>query len=173
MAGEIDFSTALEQRLSILSLHLDDVQKITNKISSQITDSFKKNKELIQSLSNDIWIVSGGFDEVICPIVSEYGISDDHVIANSFIYEGDMIIGCDKNNFLFQDKGKSQAIKSLNIADSIIMIGDGYTDLEVFLDGEVDYFICFTENIKRQKVIKESTFVASNFEEIMKIVNKI
>ena len=173
MAGEIDFPTALEQRLSILSLNSNIVFEITNEISNQVTDSFKRNKELIKSLSDDIWIVSGGFSEIICPIVNEYGISDNHVIANSFIYDGNLIIGCDRNNFLFQNKGKTKAIKSLGITNLIIMIGDGFTDLEVYLNGAANQFICFTENIERRRVVKESELVASDFEGIMKLLNNI
>ena len=37
--------------------------------------------------------------------VSEFGIQDDHVLANSFIYSNDKIIGCDKKNDLFKKKG--------------------------------------------------------------------
>ena len=173
MSGDIDFPTALEKRLSILSLNSNNISEATKEISNQVTDSFKRNKELIKSLSDDIWIVSGGFKEVICPIVADYGISHKHVIANSFIYNGNIISGCDKNSFIFQKQGKAKFINTIRLDRHIIMVGDGYTDLEVYLEGAADEFICFTENIKRQKVMEEAKFVASNFEEIMKILDQI
>ena len=52
------------------------------------------------------------------------------------------------------------------------MIGDGYTDLEVFKNGAADLFICYTENIKREKVAKQSEFVANNFQSIIEILGK-
>ena len=104
MSGEISFPVALEKRLKVLSLSKDDIRKATDDISNMVSDSFIKNKEFIASNSDSIWIVSGGFKEVITPIVREFGIAENHILANSFIYSKNQVIGCDRNNDLFKDK---------------------------------------------------------------------
>ena len=72
MLGEINFQTAMKKRLSILTLNKNDIAKVTDIISELISDSFKNNKELIKSMSDNIWIISGGFKDIIEPIILEY-----------------------------------------------------------------------------------------------------
>ncbi len=170
MSGELDFPSALEKRLSILNLTRDDVIEVSNQISTLISNSIESHHKLIQDISDSIWILSGGFSEVIYPVVSKFGIKHDHVIANSFVYEDNMVIGCDKENDLFKDNGKARAIKKLNLNKEIIMVGDGYTDYETYKDGAVDMFICYTENIHREDVIKKSNYIANNFNEVINII---
>ncbi|MAQ43418.1 MAG: hypothetical protein CMG25_02900 [Candidatus Marinimicrobia bacterium] len=172
MSGDISFSKALEQRLEILSLNQNDIISITENISNLISDSFLINKKIIQSISDSIWILSGGFKEIIIPIVEQFGISSNHVLANSFIYDKNQIVGCDKDNNLFKDKGKIKAINNLNIKNDIIMIGDGFTDYEVYRDGPAKIFICYTENISRKSITEVADYKANNFNEIINILNQ-
>ena len=53
------------------------------------------------------------------------------------------------------------------------MIGDGYTDLEVYLEGACEKFICYTENISRKMVLDNAKYSASSFGEILDILNHI
>ena len=138
-----------------------------------ISDSFSENKDFIKDNASNIWIISGGITEVIAPIVESYGISENHVLANQFIFNGDKVNGCDKDNFLFQDKGKIKAINSVETSNPRIMIGDGYTDLEVYLEGACEEFICYTENISRKTVLDNAKYSASSFGEILDILNHI
>ena len=172
MSGEIDFPTALDLRLQTLVITREIVDRVTSDIESQISDSFNKHRELIRENASDIWIISGGFTQVIAPIVSGFGITQDHVLANSFTFNYDTVSGCDKENFLFQDKGKIKAINSVETLNPRVMIGDGYTDLEVYLDGAADQFICYTENISREKVLEKSKHSAKSFGEILDILRQ-
>ena len=173
MVGEIDFQTALVKRLDILSLTKQDIIEVTNIISTLISHSFKRNKEFIKSISQNIWIVSGGFKDVIDPIVMDYGIKSNRVLANTFLYKNQSVIGCDENNDLFKDKGKIIAIEKQYISGKKFMVGDGYTDYEVFKSGTADHFICFTENLLREKVSQLAIHHANTFEELIKIIEDL
>lgn len=173
MSGEISFPAALEKRLGILSLSKDDIKQITADISSRVSDSFMENKEFIRSNSDSIWILSGGFKEIIYPVVSEFGIKESHVLANSFIYHENHVTGCDKTNDLFKDKGKVKAIKNLDLGLEIIMIGDGFTDYEVYSEGVAKAFICYTENISRKNIIERSIYKANSFNQVIDILNQL
>ena len=172
MSGEISFPIALEKRLKVLSLSKDDIRKATDDISNMVSDSFIKNKEFIASNSDSIWIVSGGFKEVITPIVREFGIAENHILANSFIYSKNQVIGCDRNNDLFKNKGKIKAINNLNLDNDIIIIGDGFTDYEVYSEGVAKAFICYTENITRKSIVEKSSYTANSFNEAIDILNQ-
>ena len=173
MSGQMDFPTALEQRLQILSITDKTINKVTNEIKELISDSFYEHKDLIKDNASNIWIISGGFTDVIEPIVKSYGINKNHILANQFIFNGDKVSGCDKDNFLFQDKGKIKAINSVETSNPRIMIGDGYTDLEVYLEGACEEFICYTENISRKTVLDNTKYSASSFGEILDILHHI
>lgn len=173
MSGELDFPSALDKRLSILSLTKNDISKVSKQIENLVSDSINDNRSLIQSISDSIWILSGGFCEVIRPIVSKFGIDKSHVIANTFTYSDDIVNGCDKNNDLFKDKGKVRAIKRINPNKHIIMIGDGYTDYEAYKSGAANTFICYTENIYRDNVAEKSSYIANNFNEVLDIISQL
>ena len=136
-----------------------------------VSDSFKANKNTIKKISDSIWIISGGFFQIIAPIVTEYGISEDHILANKFLFEGDRVVGCDRSNPLYQDKGKIKAIESIVTNKELVVVGDGHTDLEVYLEGGTEHFICYTENVSRQKVMNQSKHIANSFEQMIKIIN--
>ena len=173
MSGKMDFPNALEQRLQILSITDKTINTVTNEIKELVSDSFYEHKDLIKNNASNIWIISGGFTEVIAPIVESYGINRNHILANQFTFDGDKVIDCDKDNFLFQDKGKIKAINSVETLNPRIMIGDGYTDLEVYLEGACEEFICYTENISRKTVLDNAKYSASSFGEILDILNHI
>ena len=173
MCGEIDFPGALEKRLEILSITKDDIKKIIQQISGLVSDSFVRSRELIRSLSDSIWIVSGGFREIICPVVADFGIGDDHILANSFIYSGEQVIGCDRDGDLFKKGGKIKAIRELNLDKEIFMIGDGFTDYEVYSEGIAKAFICYTENIYRENVVNLSKHHAGSFDQALEIIRRI
>ena len=173
MNGEISFPDALEQRLELLSITREDVNEVKDLISKEVSDSFIDNKEFIKSISESIWILSGGFKDIIAPIVADYGIKESHVLANTFIYRRNRVVGCDRDNPLAQDRGKIKAINKLNLSRDIVMIGDGFTDYEVYKEKASKAFICYTENICREKIVKLSTYQANSFSDIIEIIKEL
>ena len=74
MSGNINFTKALNLRLQLLKINKTDVDKITNHLSKSISESINSNIDLIRLISENIWIVSGGFKDIIAPIVKNFGI---------------------------------------------------------------------------------------------------
>ena len=170
MSGKISFAKALDERLKILEITFEDIESVINILTEKITSSFQRNKEFIKLYSKQIWIISGGFNQIINPIVKDFGINSKRVIANSFLLEKGKIIGVDKRNPLSQDRGKIKAIKKLNISSESIMIGDGYTDYEVYIENVCNQFIYFSENVLRPEVASKAKYIANSFEEVLNIV---
>jgi len=173
MSGEISFSKALDQRLQILKINKKDIDFVVRVLSNKISNSFKRNKNFIKSFSDKIWIISGGFTQIINPIVEQYGISTQRVIANTFLISNGKVTGVDPQNIMSQDKGKIKAINKLNIVGTSFMVGDGYTDYEVFLDKAVNHFIYYAENISRKEVITKTKNIANTFEEVLILASKL
>ncbi len=170
MEGKISFSESLEKRLKLIESDKEDVQNTLKVLENQITDSFKENEEFLKNYSEQIFIVSSGFHELIDPIVTRYGINKNNIFANNFLYEKNKIIGFNKNNPLSKSHGKVEIVKSLNLKGKVIVIGDGYTDYEIKRDGYADTFFLFIENIKRDSIIKSADYLLKSLDQLIKII---
>ena len=168
MAGELNFKQSLEQRINIVKankVHLDELIEV---LKEKISVSFKRNVNFLKDHASQIYIVSNGFKAFIVPIVTEYGILESHVFANTFTYnqQGD-IIGFDESNILTESNGKSKLLKKLNLKGDIYMIGDGYNDYEVKAAGLVNKFYAFTENVKRKNVMEKADHITPSLDEFL------
>lgn len=165
MDGTLSFHESLKQRLSLIkptSAHLTQLSQV---FLQNMTPSIFRNKKFFQEFSDHIYIVSGGFIEIIHPIAKALGIPLSRCYANRFIYdyEGN-IIGIDEQNLLAHDQGKANQVKRLHLNNHTIVIGDGYTDYEIKALGMAHSFFCFTEVITREKVIPYADAVIPNLE---------
>src|SRR3990167_11255835 len=110
MDGTMPFDRSLEARLRLFQSSKRDIERLILLLKKSITLSFKNNKDFFLKNNKKIYIVSGGFKEYIVPVLSEFGISDDHIFANTFIFKKNGIVaGLDKKNFLAHPRGKAKA----------------------------------------------------------------
>lgn len=168
MEGELTFDKALSQRLELLSIHQSDIDQLIEILKTKVSDSFIKNKTFLQTHNNQIYIVSGGFKEFILPVVKPYGIREDHVFANDFIFDTNKnVIGYNTNNLLSQPKGKVNLIESLHLQGNIVVIGDGYTDYEIREAGLASAFYLFVENVKREHLYNKADKIIDSLNEIL------
>jgi D-3-phosphoglycerate dehydrogenase len=115
-----------------------------------------------------VYIVSGGFREYIIPVAETLGIRPDHVLANSFSFDGKgRVIGIDEQNVLAQKAGKAKAVKSLGLNGEIFIIGDGFTDLEIKQHLTDSTFVAYTETVFRENVVDKADYSVPNFDEFL------
>ena len=170
MNGKIGFSDALIERILLLKAKKNHLKKVIAIAKDNITDSFIQNKAFFKKNGLNCYIVSGGFIEIIYPVLKSFNIPKRNIFANKFIYDKDNnIISIDKNNPLSQNLGKVKIAK--NIQGKNIIIGDGYTDYEVKKFGCADKFIQFSENINRESLNPFADYIAYNFDSVKKYIN--
>ncbi|ANQ49045.1 phosphoglycerate dehydrogenase [Flammeovirga sp. MY04] len=168
MAGELSFREALEQRLALLEATKKDVTQLSNELKELVSESVKRNKEFFSNETDNVLIVSSGFKDFITPVVTEYGIKEENIYANTFTYnDKDEVTGFDASNPLSEHKGKVKLMKELSLEGEVVVIGDGYTDYEIREAGYAKTFFAFTENIKREKVLAKADVEANSFDEIL------
>ena len=165
MDGSIEFSEALKKRIEILKLDKKDVIKISEQLKSRISPSFIKHKNKLKSNSHNIYIISGGFKEIIYEVVKDFGINKHQIFANEFTYNDNQITGVISKNPLSSKDGKIKALEGLNLKSPIYIVGDGYTDFEMKHVKGVKGFICYIENINRPSVSKLADCIAKDLEE--------
>lgn len=168
MDGIIPFGQSLHQRIKLLKASRQDIEKVAKELKKNISSSIQRNKQFFKKYNKNIYIISGGFKEMIIPVVKPFGILENHIFANTFVYDKKgKIIGLDKNNPLSQNNGKLNMLKSLQLDGDIIVIGDGYTDYQLKESGLVKEFIAFTENVEREIVMKKADGIANSFDEFL------
>ncbi|MGE6939163.1 phosphoglycerate dehydrogenase [Brevundimonas sp. NPDC029107] len=168
MSGQVDFGTALRRRLDLLALTRGHVEILTDRILDEASASIRRNVDFFERHAERVYILSGGFREVIAPLAARLGVAPGHVLANDLIYDDEgRVTGVDDANPLSRDNGKPEVIKALNLTGPVVMVGDGWTDAEVKLAGAADRFYAFTEVVSRQKVIEVADATAASLDEVL------
>ena len=171
MEGKITFPESLKRRFKLLSATKHHLEQLIKKIENNISDSVTRNRDFFIENGKNIYIITGGFKECIAPVTRNFGIREENILANEFVFDDEKnIIGFDEANLLTQEKGKMKQVKALGLARPIIVIGDGWSDYQIKEAGVADKFIAFSENIQRENVIEKADAVAKNFENVIMII---
>lgn len=168
MAGELEFGAALRARLAMLPLTRSHVEALADRILEEGTPSVRRNLRFFNDNAAGLFILSGGFREIIAPIAERLGISPDHVLCNDLTYDEEgRVTGVDEANPLARENGKPTVIRALGLAGPVVMVGDGWNDAEVKLAGAADRFYAFTEIARRDRVVAVADGEASSIDELL------
>ena len=172
MDGNMTFQEALSERIKIIN---PTYIRLKNFLETRSTSATPGAKELVDKLRNrgvDIYLVSGGFAEIISPTADMLGIPRENIKANRFLYyySGECV-GADERMPTCRSGGKAQVISQLREEKGykmMVMIGDGATDLEAC--PPADAFIGFGGNIVRQLVKDKASWFVHSFQEIIEVL---
>ncbi|MDQ3394477.1 MAG: phosphoglycerate dehydrogenase [Bacteroidota bacterium] len=168
MAGEISFRESLDKRVALLKANKSHLGPLVAELKTKVSGSFRRNKEFFQTYKDQIFIISNGFKDFIVPIVTEYGIKESNIFANTFIFnDDDQITGFDQDNVLSSNNGKVEQLKKLNLKGDVYVIGDGYTDYEIKAAGLANKFYAFTENVERNNVTEKADHITPSLDEFL------
>ena len=166
MNGDITFQEALSRRLKLFSPTQSMIDELIRDLRKQISPSAIKQKKWFEKNRDNIYVVSGGFEDYIVPVVKTLGIPSAQVYANKFMFRDNECVGHDETRLTSRAGGKSEQVKNLQLSGEIIVIGDGYTDYEIKKSGVADQFWAYTETISRETVTKQADRLLRNFEDI-------
>ncbi len=167
MVGKIGFRESLELRIKELGASIKDLEQSVKVLKRNISPSIIRNKKFFKQNRDQIYIISGGFEEMILPVVEDFGILPSHILANKFLIKNGEINGFDKTRPTSQAQGKAAAVKSLGLEGEVIAIGDGFTDLEIKRLGAASKFVAYTENVSRESIIKDADVMVRDFDELL------
>nr|WP_122468546.1 phosphoglycerate dehydrogenase [Brevundimonas lutea] len=168
MAGEVKFEDALRRRLQRLELRHEHVAAAAERSVSALTPSVARNETFFRDHAERIYILSGGFREVIAPVAERLGLSSQHILANDLTYDPEgRVTGVDWSNPVSRAGGKAEAVRALNLQGDVVLVGDGWTDAEVRLAGAVDRFYAFTEVVRRPTVVAAADAEARSLDEVL------
>jgi D-3-phosphoglycerate dehydrogenase len=164
MSGRLSFSESLQIRVGLLNANRLHLEQLVETLKNKISESFIRNRDFLMAFSPQIRIVSSGFKEFIVPIVSDFGIDEANVFANTFTFDEEgWITGYDETNYLSQEKGKVKLLSELQLPGEVYVLGDGYTDYEIREAGLANKFFAFTENVERDRPASKSSCMTTGY----------
>ncbi|CAL5093471.1 unnamed protein product [Urochloa decumbens] len=163
MAGSVAFEEALAARLSLFKPSTDQFQDYIDKRPPRISPGIAELIMKLKARNTDVYLVSGGFRQMIKPVALELGVPHENIFANQLLFgtSGDYV-GFDPTEPTSRSGGKAKCRYK-----SLVMVGDGATDLEARQPGGADLFICYGGVQMREAVATKADWVVSDFHELM------
>ena len=174
MGGVVPLNEAIKLRLDLIKPSKNDLINFQMKHETKITPKITEVISILQSRGVHIYIVSGGFREMIQPFATKYNIPSERIYANSFIFDlNDNYLNFNQTEITSHDGGKPaviQRLKDLYHYKHIIMIGDGVTDLQT--KPTVDAFIGFGGVAVREVVKAQADWFITDFQELLDVLKE-
>ena len=156
MNGELDFSASLASRLGLSRLKTEHFAQMAGRIENFLTPGMDDILNFLAERGQKLFIVSGGFTEIVRPIAERFGIPGEDCFANETIVDGNDRVPGVKEGPLAQEGGKSAILRGLRqenrLPGTVVMVGDGMSDYQVYADGLADLFVGCGFHVVRPQV---------------------
>ncbi len=164
MSGKIALRDSLETRIALARMDRPLVTEVAELLRKRVTPGMKPALAALRAQGDELHAVSGGFLDLLEPVLGDLGFSRGHVHANRFVYEADRVTGLDEDIPLSRNGGKIEILQVIGAgAEETIMVGDGMTDFEAFEGGAADRFIGFGVVVQREIVLAAAEHSGGEF----------
>ncbi len=154
MSGKIALRDSLNTRIALARLSRDLVGEIGELLRKRVTPGIKPVLQRLRDQGDELHAISGGFVDLLEPVLEDLGFAQSQIHANRFIYENDVVTALDADIPLSRNGGKTEVLRVISArAEETIMVGDGMTDFEAFEGGAADRFIGFGVVVQREIVL--------------------
>ncbi|KAK9121268.1 hypothetical protein Syun_018885 [Stephania yunnanensis] len=174
MSGSVPFEEALAARLSIFNPSLSTVREFLEKRPPRISPGIDQLIKKLKAKGTNVYLVSGGFHQMIQPVALHLGIPVQNIFANKLLFgSSGEFVGFDKSEPTSRSGGKAVAVQNIREVHkykAVVMIGDGQTDLEGRKPGGADLFICYAGVQLREAVATKADWLVFDFQDLIKFL---
>ncbi|WIA14356.1 hypothetical protein OEZ85_002885 [Tetradesmus obliquus] len=185
MDGSMNLEQALEERLRLINCTPGDIKRFirAHPPGSRLVPGIEGLIKALQARDIAVYLISGGFRELTLPIAKHLGVPKENVFANRMNWQWDdetgepsRLVGFDSSEPTAHNRGKPTAIARIrqrNPYNTIIMVGDGITDLEaVQVTGGADLFIGFGGVVERPPVAAEADWYVYKYSQLIEALKR-
>ncbi|KAH0877771.1 hypothetical protein HID58_065165 [Brassica napus] len=171
MGGSVPFEEALAARLSLFKPSLSKVEEYLQKRPPRLSPGIEELVRKLRANKIDVYLISGGFRQMINPVASILGIPRENIFANNILFgNSGEFVGFDENEPTSRSGGKAKAVQQIRkgrLYKTMAMIGDGATDLEARKPGGADLFICYAGVQLREAVAAQADWLIFKFDPLI------
>lgn len=177
MGGSVPFEEALAARLSLFKPSLSKVEEYLAKRPPRLSPGIEELVKKLRANKIDVYLISGGFRQMINPVASILGIPRENIFANNILFgNSGEFVGFDENEPTSRSGGKAKAVQQIRkgrLYKTMAMIGDGATDLEARKPGGADLFICYAGVQLREAVAAQADWLIFKFEPLINSLDSV
>ena len=133
MSGSTSFEEALSARLNIIKPSQQQLNTCLDSYPPAFTPHVVELIKQLHQRQVAVYLVSGGFTQMILPLATILDIPASHVFANTILFdENGNYAGFDETAYTARSGGKPRALAAIKQEQQhryMVMIGDGITDL--------------------------------------------
>ena len=138
MNGVVPLEAVYERRLSLIRPDQDSINWLADLYIAEIVEGVKEVFAALLAQDKVVHIISGGLRQAILPLADCLGLPESHVHAVDIYFNEDgSYRNYDLNSPLARTGGKAVVVGTLKEQGSLVMVGDGKTDLEAKQAGAV------------------------------------
>ncbi|KAF5477163.1 hypothetical protein F2P56_003833 [Juglans regia] len=171
MSGSVPFEEALAARLALFNPSVAQVQDFLEKRPPRLSPGIDELVKMLKANNTTVYLISGGFRQMINPVASILGIPHENIFANQLLFgSSGEFVGFDTKEPTSRSGGKATAVQQIRKAHNykaLVMIGDGATDLEARKPGGADLFICYAGVQLREAVAANADWLVFSFKDLM------
>ena len=174
MDGGLSFEDSLRRRLKIVTPTRDGVGDLGVTLAGIVTHRAAHLVASLQEAGHEVWIVSGGFQEILLIVGRSLGVPDERIqgVRCRWGPDGRFLDLDARNGFV---ESKVEGVRRLGVAFPApsVGVGDGATDLALRQAGLVEHFVAYTEHARRPAVVEQADFEAANMEALGEILRNL
>lgn len=164
MTGRMALRDSLEARLKLAALDKGGVDQMAERLRQRVTPGMAPLLKKLRARGDQIHAISGGFADLIEPVLGDLGFQRGDIHANRFVWQDERVVGLDIDSPLSRNGGKAEVLDRI-AATSVetIIVGDGMTDFEAFESGAADRFIGFGLIARRDVVVAACEYSGADY----------
>ena len=170
MGGSVLLQEALADRLGAMNPSQLDVDNFLRDHPHMLSTGIQELLNALKAKNIKVFLVSGGFRQIIHPLAESLDIPISHVFANNLLFDDSgKYAGFDPEEFTSRSGGKKEAVVHIKKnwgLSTVVMVGDGATDAEAKDPAGADLFIGYGGTVFREGVAKRSDWYVMEIKEI-------
>lgn len=168
MEGNMSYRDSLAARLNLMKPSKSLLDKCIKDHPGELSPGMLALVQILHNKGKKVFLVSGGFKQLILPTAEKLNIPADNVYANVLQFNGDDYSGFDEAQPTSQTGGKAVVVKSLIEKlgfETVVMVGDGATDMEARPPAAA--FIGYGGVVTRQSVKEGADWFVTDFKDLI------